>query len=96
MRQIGIVIDLAIEHHDNGSIFIEHRLLTAAQIDDAQAAMPQADIFFNEISLVVRPAVGLNIVHPLNQMAINRFTCAEIDDPADPAHRLFPRLRRVQ
>jgi hypothetical protein len=58
--------------------------------------MSEADTFFNEVPLVVRAAVGLSIVHPLDHMAINRFTCVEIDDPANPAHKLFPRVPHVR
>src|SRR6266850_244254 len=53
-RKIGEVVDLAVEDNYNGTVFIENRLLSAAEIDNAQAAMPQADVVLDEVTLVVR------------------------------------------
>ena len=43
-REIGIVVDLAVEDDRNGAVFIEDRLLAAAEIDDAETAMAQAGV----------------------------------------------------
>src|SRR5207302_6433875 len=49
-RKIGEVVDFAVKDNHNGAVFIENRLLAAAESDNAQAAMPQADVGLDEVT----------------------------------------------
>src|SRR5262245_57223319 len=92
--QISEVIDLTVKDHNNGAIFVEHRLLASAQVDDAQASMTKPDVVLNEISTIVRTAMRLSRRHAMYESGINWVNGAEIDDPANPAHKPFlPALR---
>jgi len=42
----------------NGVVFVEHRLLAAANVDDAEPAMPESDVVAKEVAFAVRPSMG--------------------------------------
>src|ERR1051326_6111424 len=88
-REIGKVIDLAVENDDNGTVLIEDRLLSAAEVNDAEAAMPEPDIVLDKVAMVIRSAVLLSGCHPLKHIVSYPVSYVEIDDPANPAHKLF-------
>ena len=59
-----IIVDLAIKCNPNAAIFIGHRLTAIfGQIDNAQAAMSQADWPIDMKAVVVRPTMGNNVRH---------------------------------
>src|SRR5690606_12748179 len=41
--QLDIVVDLAVEHHDDRTVLVRQRLRTALDIDDAEAGMREPD-----------------------------------------------------
>src|SRR5262245_29804294 len=84
--QIRVVVDLTVEYDDDRAIFVEDRLLSATQIDDAQPAMAEAHITLDEIAVIVRTTMRLRRCHAFQQRRINWISCVEIDDPANPAH----------
>src|SRR5262249_7216207 len=92
-RQIRIVIDFAVEHDDDGAVFIEDRLFAPTEVDDAQAPVPKTNVVLDEVSVIVRPTVRLNRRHALDKFAIDWMINVEIDDPANPAHK--PSLRAL-
>src|SRR5262245_3410839 len=94
-REIAVIVDLAVKDHDYRSVFVEDRLFAAAEVDDTETTVSESDIVLDEITVIIRPTMRLNVGHPLNKTAIYRLSCVEIDDPANPAHRLFPRPPRV-
>ena len=86
--EIRKVVDFTIENDDDGAVLVEHRLLSAAEVDDAQPAMSKADVVLNEVSAIVRTTMRLGGSHPLHQEVVYRLSCVEIDDPANSAHTL--------
>src|SRR4051812_33249232 len=94
--QITVVVDLAIEHDDYGAVLIEYRLLSTTEIDDAEAAVAETDVVFDEIAVIIRAAMRLSRGHALDESTIDVFSRVEVDDPANPAHTLSLRLLRVR
>ena len=90
--EIGIVVDLAVEHDCNGAIFIEDRLLSAAEIDDAETAMAQTGVSIDKVTVIIWTAVRLSRSHAFDQLPVDVVSYVEIDDPANPAHIPFPVL----
>ena len=95
-REVGEVVDLAVEHDHARLVLVVNGLLPAGQVDDAQPPMPEADAPFEEEALVVRPPVGEGSGHPHQHRAIHRFTGIQIRDPANPAHAVFPLCLRAR
>jgi len=42
--QLLVVIDFAIEHNPNRTVFVRERLMAAFEVDDREAAKAQTDI----------------------------------------------------
>src|SRR5579864_7899152 len=81
-HQLGIVVDLAVEHNDGGFIFIEDRLLPAAQINDAQTAMAQADIPIEKISVVIRATMRQRSRHAPQDAFADMIISVEVHNAA--------------
>ena len=41
--QLAVVVDLAVEHHPDGAVFVANRLLAGLEVDDAQPAHAEPD-----------------------------------------------------
>src|ERR1019366_10136816 len=61
--QFPEVVNFAVEHHPDGSVFIANRLAAGIEVDDAQAAHTQAHSFGEVETLVVGTAVGDGRTH---------------------------------
>src|SRR5438105_15885709 len=61
LPELGEVIDLAVENNPDSLVFVVDRLMSACQINDAQAPHPQSKTSLRMNSFVVRAAtyVGL-------------------------------------
>ena len=94
--EIGVVVDLAIENDNDRSVFIKDRLLSAAEVDDAQPSMAEADVVLDKITVIIRTAMRLSRCHALDEAALDGFSRVEVDDPANPAHKLSLRFLRVR
>ena len=44
LPDLPVVVDLAVEDDPQGAADVGHRLVAAAEVDDAQAAMAEADV----------------------------------------------------
>ncbi len=94
LAQLVVVVDLAVEDHLDGAIFVADRLLPAGDIDDRQAAHSQRDFRRNEIAAAVRPPVDNCVAHGAHGaprlVGIERPT----GEARDATHRL--RLHRTR
>jgi hypothetical protein len=68
--QVSIVIDLAVKDDCGGSIFVEYRLPAAAQVNNAQATVSESHWAPDEVTAVVRPAMGKSIGHSFDDRLI--------------------------
>jgi hypothetical protein len=63
LSELWKVVDLAVEHHGDRSVFIKEWLVTVGEIDNRQAAMCQADPGFHMEAFLIRSPVKLDLVH---------------------------------
>ena len=84
--QFGMVIDLAVENNPDIAILIRQRLMAALYVNDAQPAHGEADILFDEESLVVRPAMDDAAVHLGEHIALHAPLAIREEDSADSTH----------
>src|SRR5882757_1448391 len=65
--QLGKIVDLAVVDDPCAAIFVEHRLMSASEIDDAQAAHAQTGAVLDEDAFIVGPTVDDLIAHVADQ-----------------------------
>ena len=82
--QRPVVVDLAVEDHLDGAVFVAERLIAAGQVDDRQAAMNQADAGAGPEALGVRAAVGDAVAHCLEDSRITGRPPSAYITPAIP------------
>src|SRR5258706_15024811 len=70
--QLAIVVDLTVEDNDFRAVFIEYRLLSAAQVDDTQSSHPEAHSALHEEALLVRAAMLKRRAQALQQCPRDR------------------------
>ena len=67
-HQLAVVVDLTVEDNAHGTVFIEQGLLAGGQVDDGKAPMSQRQTGLQVHIVLIRPAVGLDIVDARNQI----------------------------
>jgi hypothetical protein len=55
--KFGVVVDLAVEDHPDGRVFVVNRLLAGGDVDNREAPHPQGHARHDEAPLVIRTAV---------------------------------------
>ena len=63
VAMIGVIIDLAVIDDHARTVAIEHRLRSVSNVNYAQTAMPEADVFIDKHTFGVRPAMMQNVSH---------------------------------
>ena len=61
--QFTVVVDLAVEHHGDGAVFIRDRLRPAGQVDDAEAAHAEAHNAVPPVPVLVGTAMDHRVTH---------------------------------
>src|SRR5439155_18392030 len=67
--QFGEVVNLAVEDDPDRAVFVVNRLMSARQIDNAQAPHPERDAGLDEHTFVVRSAMTDDVAHAMDQIA---------------------------
>jgi hypothetical protein len=62
--QFTEIVDLAVEHHDEVTLLVRDRLITAIDVADPQPLTRELDAFCGVASGCLRTAVGLHLAHP--------------------------------
>jgi hypothetical protein len=70
VAMVGVVIDLAIVGNDQLARSVFHRLVPVRDIDDAQAAVAQANVSVCKRTGIVRPAMSDHIAHPAQNIFV--------------------------
>ena len=86
--QLDVIEDLAVEDDPEGAILVGDGLLAAAQIDDAEAGVAQADRAIQIDAELVRPAMADHGQHPAQVGLINGFPAGCIQFADDAAHAI--------
>src|SRR5215469_8157662 len=84
--QLGEVIDFSIEDGPNRAVFVENRLMSAGNVDDAEAPHSQAGILLREDAFVVRAAMDDGLAHAVNGYRVDSLSPVRADDSRDSAH----------
>jgi hypothetical protein len=84
--QILVIIDFTIEDDPNVSLFVAERLVTALDIDDAEASHRQSDVFLDKEPVVVRTAVYNLPVHRHQRFTIHSLRPLGMENATDSAH----------
>src|SRR5215467_122211 len=84
--QLGKVIDLAVEDRPNRLVFVRQRLIPCREIDDAQAAMPQADAVAAIEAAGVRTSMRDDRHHRDQLVLIDAMLRVEVEASDDATH----------
>jgi hypothetical protein len=63
LPQLAIIVDLAIQNHRDGFIFVRDGLMTGVKVNDAQAAYTEGARTIDVISFIVGPTVTNLVTH---------------------------------
>jgi hypothetical protein len=69
----------------DAAVLVPDGLRAAAEINDAQAPMPQSHLAIHQFAFPVRPAMPEDRIHSGESFPINRFS-RKIKNAADAAH----------
>ena len=81
-----MVINFAIKDDPNAAVFIAERLVTALDVNNAEAAHSEPDVLLDKEAAVVGSAVHDSLVHRRQGIAIDALLPIAIEDATDPAH----------
>ena len=82
------IIDFAIVGDGDALVGGKHRLRAAAEIDDRQPAMAEADAGRRPHPRSIRPAMREHVRHRADPRRIDGFARGRVEQPGDPAHQL--------
>src|SRR5262249_2995921 len=94
--QIPVVVDLAVEHDPDRAVLVGQRLMTADQVDDAEAAHPEANRAVGVDTLVVWSPVDDRLAHRPDSARFDGLVAVFIELSGYAAHCrviFFPRMR---
>src|SRR5688572_29154168 len=85
----AVVVDLPVEDDPDRAVLVRHRLLSGAQVDDAEATMGECRACIAVQAGFVRPAMSDHIAHAdraCRRILIESIAC---DDSGDSTHFLY-------
>ena len=81
------VVDLAVEHHPDGTIFVRHRLMACRrEVEDGQSTVDEAGARRRPVATVVGSSVAQRVGHPLENRGVDRPSVILKDHSADATH----------
>jgi hypothetical protein len=84
-----MVIDFSIENNPNIFGFIGQWLMPALNVDDAEAAHRESDVFVNETAVIVWTTVRNALGHSGERLAQNMAGSIREEDSANSTHRFL-------
>ena len=89
-----MVVDLAVEDHPLGAVFVRKRLAAAGQVDDAQTTMDEDRVIVAMNTRVVGTSVGHDVAHACGSGVGVRTKTVDGDNARDSAHVRQPSARQ--
>ena len=86
VRTSRVVVDLAVEDDPHAAVFVRQRLLSRAQVDDAEAAMGERRVGVAVQPGFVRTAMRDDVAHPHGARRRVLVESVDGDDSGDAAH----------
>jgi hypothetical protein len=90
IAKLGEIVNLAIEHHPDAAVLIGKRLMTAGEIDDAEAPKTKTQTAVNENAFVIGTAMDDGVGHAANERLGDRVAPLKLKNSADSAHSRGP------
>src|SRR5579863_1495491 len=90
LPKLAEVIDLSVKHHPNRAVFVEHWLVSASQVNNAEPTHSQARTVLNEQPFIVRTAMNQRLTHLVDNVAVNPAVISWADNSSNTAHILNP------
>ena len=88
--QLEVVEDLAVEDDPQRLVLVADRLLARAEVDDAEARVPEPDVFVKVDAELVGTAVADRAQHGTQGGLSRRRSSAEVAESDDAAHQRGP------
>ena len=89
-HQLLEVVDLAVEHHRDAAVLVEHRLLAAGDVDDRQTPVAQRQPRLEVVAALIRAAMVLGVVHAPHQRLVKVARTARVEHSGNAAHVAVP------
>src|ERR1700727_1243661 len=70
--ELGIVVNLSVQQHPDGSVFVRKRLVSTFYVDNRESPVPQSHSRTCKNPGIVGSTVAERVVHPLNDLARDR------------------------
>src|SRR4051794_11677286 len=86
--QFTKIVYLAVEDHDDRTVFVADRLSTAGDVDDGETRDGKPDTAFKIIAFAIRPAVTDRGIQPPQKVAVHTLSWIENELTRDAAHKL--------
>jgi hypothetical protein len=93
--QFDVVVNLAIQHHPDATVFVRKGLVTACYVNDAETPESQADARTDEDTFIVWAAMHDSLGHAVYELAGNFALLVEFKYSANAAHFLCPFTERA-
>jgi hypothetical protein len=82
------IVDLSVVNHDHGTVFIEKRLMTSAQVDDREPPMSKTYPRLQVNAGVIRSTMSLYITHSSEHILSDGTSLAAIKLSGYTAHSI--------
>ena len=86
LAHLGVVVDLAVEHHPHRAVLVRQRLLPRAQIDDAETAVREGGLCVAMQPPFVGAPVRDDVAHPHGARRRVLIEPVDCNDSSDSAH----------
>src|SRR5437867_610734 len=84
--QFAVIVDFAVIDDPQALVLVADRLVTSADIDNAEAPHGQSNVAFDKEAVVVRPSVHDLRIHLRQRVALNAPFLSGIHNSADSTH----------
>jgi hypothetical protein len=88
--ELAVIVNLAIQQHPDRAIFVADRLPASGNVDNAEAAMTEANTGANIDAVVVRPAMPKRVRHAADRCLRNGGVAVSDEDTANSTHLSAP------
>ncbi|GAA4639063.1 hypothetical protein GCM10023196_099230 [Actinoallomurus vinaceus] len=68
--QCGVIVDLAVEDRDHGSVLVVNRLIPTGHVDDCEAPHAECGVLVIVEARTIRPAVSEHLAHAAEKTGI--------------------------
>src|SRR5579875_499059 len=89
LPKLLVIPYLAVKHKPDITRFVAHWLVSAAEVNDAQARKAQAGRPVEICTLIVRSSMLDQVRHLLDERGRHRFAACHIKNPAYTAHTFY-------